>query len=553
MEHFDIHKAIAKSNREVCGGHHPATAVMAQVAATLSGVLATGGLLIAGAYNSVRHGTSCGFRCTQYGGGYWSQAHPDMAALYWGLALAAAGGTAWLIKWGRTWQGRLLNIDGGREDERHQKGTRILHVRDAAYHLPTPSGALTIAGIPLPASVEQQHILLAGSPGSGKSEALKTLIAQVRARNTDGAVIHDPTGEMVALFYDAKRGDLIINPLDTRHAPWDLWSDLQPGEEANLAKAIIPSATGDNKYFSDAAQALLEVLFQQTSNIDDLVKAGLGESAQELVERLERAGMGGLAGNVKTFGSVRGNLAPYLRSLALLPPVPPGLGINLEEFCEKPKGRFIFLLTRRRNKDALRPLHQLFLTQVVSTATSLRPDPARRIWLFLDELPELMPSDAVATSLSQGRKFGLSSVLAVQEVGQMYDRVGQYEARALLSMPKTRLILRVGDGESAEAMSKEIGDRQIQREQKSYSQAPAGGDSRGQRNTTSTTWQTTTERAGLPAEIMALPDLNGYLRIEASTMRIMLRYTPRTAVQEDYQPVPPRPLPVAERKEADNG
>ena len=552
MEHFDIHKAVAKHNREVCGGYPPAVAILVYLAGGVAGVLATCGFLIAAVYNSVGHGgTSCGFRCTQYNGGYSSYAHPDIAALYFGLVLAAAGGTALLIKWGRKWQGRLISIDGGREDERHQKGTKILHVKDAAYHLPTPTGALTIAGIPLPASVEQQHILLAGAPGSGKSEALKTLIAQVRARGNDGAVIHDPTGEFVSLFYDPKRGDMIINPLDARHAPWDLWSDLQPGEEANLAKAIIPSATGDNKYFSDAAQALLEVLFQQTHTIDDLVKAGLGESAQELVERLERAGMGGLAGNVKTFGSVRGNLAPYLRSLALLPPVPPGLGINLAEFCEKPKGRFVFLLTRRRNKDALRPLHQLFLTQIVSTATSLRPDPTRRIWLFLDELPELMPSDAVATSLSQGRKFGLSSVLAVQEVGQMYDRVGQYEARALLSMPKTRLVLRVGDGESAEAMSKEIGDRQIQRRQVSSSQAPAGGESMGTRNTTSTTWQTTTERAVLPAEIMALPDLNGYLRIEASTMRVTLRYTPRTTVAEDYKPVPPRPLPVAERKEAE--
>ncbi len=547
MENFNLHKAVSEHNRKASGGKPPWLLHAQFYLAALASILAAFGFGIAALWHLARH------RAPQGTLAFYTPAQPAMAALFFILAVAAGFGAWWLIEHMKTWMARLINLDGGREDERHQKGTRILNVKDAAYHLPTPTGALTIAGVPLPPSVEQQHVLLAGSPGSGKSEALKTLIAQVRARGSDGAVIHDPTGEMVALFYDPAKGDMIVNPLDARHAPWDLWSDLQPGEEANLAKAIIPSATGDNKYFSDAAQALLEVLFQQTRNIDDLVKAGLGESAPELVERLERAGMGGLAGNTKTFGSVRGNLAPYLRSLALLPPVPPGLGINLAEFCEKPKGRFIFLLTRRRNKDALRPLHQLFLTQVVSTATSLRPDPNRRIWLFLDELPELMPSDAVATSLSQGRKFGLSSVLAVQEVGQMYDRVGQYEARALLSMPKTRLILRVGDGESAEAMSKEIGDRQIQREQKSYSQAPAGGDSMGQRNTTSTTWQTTTERAVLPAEIMALPDLNGYLRIEASTMRVTLRYTPRTAVQQDYQPVPPRQLPVAERKEADNG
>lgn len=535
MDVNNLRKAVAEHNRKVCGGPPSAVIggnVLGATVAFIGGLLALALALGAGA-----------------DGGSGNTADPGL-----GILVAGVAGLLWWAAWHlakkvERLNKAIINIDGGRADEAHQKGTKILNLGGAGYRLPAPDGALRIAGIPLPAGVEQQHILLAGAPGSGKSEALKALVATVRERGSDGAVIHDPTGEMVALFYDPSK-DWIINPLDARHAPWDLWSDMSPGEEANLAKAVIPSAQGDNKYFSDAAQALLEVLLQQTNNIDDLVKAGLGESAPELAERLEAAGLGGLVGNVKTFGSVRGNLAPYLRSLALLPPIPAGQEpISLEAFCERPAGRFVFLLTKRRNKDALRPIHQLYLTQLVNTALSLRPDPARRIWLFLDELPELLPSDAVATSLSQGRKFGLSTVMAVQAVGQMYDRVGHHEAAALLSMPKSRLILRVGDGESAELMSKEIGDRQIKRKTENHSSSTGQHAS----SSTSTSWQTTTERAVLASEIMALPDLQGYLRIEDTTMRVELKYTPRPASQPDYQPVPPRPLPVAERKpEEDN-
>ncbi len=537
MDIRNLKQAVADHNRKVCGG--PPSLVIGWLVLGATVLFVGGILLFFGAAGAAFGGSR--------GGG---------AGL--ALVMAGLGILAWYWAWGfakkfEKLDKQLIKINGDREDESHQKGTKILNLGGAGYKLPAPAGALRIAGIPLPASVEQQHILLAGAPGSGKSEALKALVATVRERGSDGAVIHDPTGEMVSLFYNPERGDMIINPLDARHAAWDLWSDMRPGEEANLAKAVIPSAQGDNKYFSDAAQALLEVLLQQTRTIDDLVKAGLGESPNELADRLYNAGLGGLVGNAKTFGSVRGNLAPYLRSLALLPPIPDGKApISLEGFCERPAGRFVFLLTKRRNKDALRPIHQLFLTQLVNTALSLRPDPSRRIWLFMDELPELLPSDAIATSLSQGRKFGLSTVMALQAVGQMYDRVGQHEAAALLSMPKSRLILRVGDGESAELMSKEIGDRMIKRKTESFSE----GHGPEAKNSTSTSWQTTTERAVLASEIMALPDLTGYLRVEDTTMRVEMQYTPRTASQPDYQPVPPRPLPVAEKKpeeDTDNG
>ena len=376
----------------------------------------------------------------------------------------------------------LIRLPTGRDDEAHQRGTALLDARLAARVLPRTPGDLEIGGVPLPHSVEQQHVLLLGAPGSGKSVALKALLAAIRARHSDGAVIHDPTGELVAMLYDPAK-DFIINPLDARHAPWSPWTDWVPGDEAALAKALIPSAEGDNKFFSDAAQSVLEVLFQQCSDVDSLVRAGLGESSTALIKRLEQAGLAGMVGSVKTFGSVRGNLAPYLKSLALLPPVPPGLdGLSLKEFCQAPAGRFVFLLTSGRTRDALAPIHKLFLSQLVAVATSLRPDPTRRVWLALDEVPILLPSPTIGTVLSEGRKFGLGVIMAAQAVGQFKSRVGADEAAALLSMPKSRLLLRVGDGETAEAMSREIGDRHIKRKQVSHNQSSNTGGGQGGRS-----------------------------------------------------------------------
>ena len=437
-------------------------------------------------------------------------------------AVVGAAGAAWLLPAAIRQARRCIRLPQGRDGEAHQRGTAIVDAGLAARVLPRHPEDLEIGGVPLPRSVEQQHILLMGAPGSGKSVALKALLHTIRGRHSDGAVIHDPTGELVATLYDPSN-DWIINPLDARHAPWSPWADMQPGDEASLAKALIPSAEGDNKYFSDAAQATLEVLFQQCSDVDALVRVGLGENTPALMERLEKAGLAGMVGNAKTFGSVRGNLAPYLKSLALLPPIPPGMdGLSLKEFAQAPAGRFIFLLTSGRTRDALAPIHKLFLSQLVAVATSLRPDPARRVWLALDEIPILLPSPTIGTVLSEGRKFGLGVIMAAQALGQIKSRVGQDEAAALLSMPKSRLLLRVGDGETAEALSREIGDRHIKRKQVSETQSRSGGEHGSSSHGTSTVWQDTTERAVLPSEIMALPDLTGFLRVETTTMRVRL-------------------------------
>ncbi len=531
---MDMQKATETYNRKVTGGKSPTGMVMKIL---VSGILASW-VFFRGVYLHMSH------RWTDMmGNEHGHGARPETGDLYMLIGAGLFVVTGIFAKRWLTVAGRLIKL-GGREDESHQRGTYLHDARIVAKVMDRSPGDLDIAGVPLPRDVEQQHILVAGAPGSGKSVALKAIIKTIRNRGTDGAVIHDPTGEFVSLFYNPAR-DLIIDPLDARHAPWSLWTDLMPGEEASLAKAIIPSNEGDNKYFSDAAQATLEVLFQQCHDIDSLVMAGLGEDTQTLIERITNAGLGGMVGSAKTFASVRGNMGPYLRSLALLPNVRRGEGVSLKDFCEKPAGRFIFLLSNGRTRDAIAPIHQLMLNQIVSVATSLRPDPSRRVWLILDELPTLLPSPALATALSQGRKFGLSAVMALQAIGQMYSRVGQHESAALLSMPKTRLILRVGDGDTAESMSAEIGERHIKRKQVSTTSNSGGqGGSSG----TSTTWQDTTERAVLASEIMSLSDLSGYLRVESTTMKVQLHWTPYPVVADDYQPVPPRALPVAPPK-----
>jgi DNA helicase HerA-like ATPase len=63
--------------------------------------------------------------------------------------------------------------------------------------------------------------MLMGDTGSGKSSAIRQILRQVQERG-ETAIVYDPAMDFVGEFYDPKRGDLILNPLDARCPYWSL-------------------------------------------------------------------------------------------------------------------------------------------------------------------------------------------------------------------------------------------------------------------------------------------------------------------------------------------
>src|SRR5437588_458712 len=75
------------------------------------------------------------------------------------------------------------------------------------------SGALTLAGQPIPAPDETKHFKVIGTTGTGKSTAIREFLGGALDRG-DRAVIADPDGSYRQRFFDPARGDLILNPFD---------------------------------------------------------------------------------------------------------------------------------------------------------------------------------------------------------------------------------------------------------------------------------------------------------------------------------------------------
>jgi hypothetical protein len=199
----------------------------------------------------------------------------------------------------------------------------------------TPAKAITIGGVPIDSGDEQQHILLAGAPGTGKSVEIKKALRTIRSRR-QRCVCYDPSGEFTSMFYRPDR-DILLNPLDERCAKWDLWADAESFEYAAVAASFIPeSKAGSDPFWTESARAVFESLLTKCRSIDEVVYTGLSAPIKDLAKLVHEAGFGGVVGPENTFMSTRATLATYLRSLAMLENVDRG-DPNAFSFANGPK------------------------------------------------------------------------------------------------------------------------------------------------------------------------------------------------------------------------
>ncbi|MDA8377336.1 MAG: type IV secretion system DNA-binding domain-containing protein [Planctomycetia bacterium] len=440
------------------------------------------------------------------------------------------------------------------------RGTVILDCTTPAMleklHAKTTETTITVGAVPISPDDEQQHILLCGAPGTGKSVEIKKALRTIRKRG-QRCVVYDVSGELVSLYY--RPGiDHILNPLDARSDVWNPWLDAESFEYAALAKSLIPDPRGQaDPFWTEGGRATFEALLMQSPDLDALVSTGLSAPLPELAGLVRDAGFEGMIGAEKTFQSTRSTLAVYLRALAMLPNVSRNdpTAFSIRRWLEADDGSWLFLSVPSRGREALRPLVSLWLDTVVRQAMSLRPDPNRRVWLSLDELPSLQKIPSLAPALAEGRKFGLSAITGVQTFPQLQEIYGKELASALWGLMKTRLYLRIADADTCETVSKEIGDQQLRRETQSSSNStsrssgsggPNGGSSSNS-DSSSTSEQIVTERAVLPSQIAGLPDLVGYLRTGGSSTvaRVKVEFDglPRQGEQPNFMDQPQRALP----------
>lgn len=413
-------------------------------------------------------------------------------------------------------------------DEKHRRGARLVEAKELRRLLKKEPADISFGGVPFPRTAEVLHLLLAGSTGTGKSVAIRTLLAAIRARG-DSAIVVDAGGLFVGEF--ARKGDVLLNPFDQRSRAWSPFAEAENEWEIEaVARSLVPPAEGSERVWADLAKTVLAGLIEQCRHhciATNQALAGLATCADPLALARVLAGhpaQGLIAsGSPQTVGSILTTLAEKLAGIRYLKAEAGDDAFSVSRWVREGSG-CLFMPYRLDQREAIKNIIAAQLDCAVRAVLTLEPNPARRIWLIVDELPLLGRVASIEEFLTNGRKFGGAAVLGIQAVSQLRQTYGRDGAATLLSCLSSQLILRQPDGETAELMSKSLGDKEIQRVNQSRGKTDHGRSENAAE-------QIATTRAVMASELQRLPDLTGYLSLagDRPVARIKLAIPPPPA------------------------
>lgn len=408
-----------------------------------------------------------------------------------------------------------------REDQGRRMWQEELERRgiDAAALVPLGNGHI------LPES-ECQHTKIVGTTGSGKSTAIKHALAAVERRPAQRAVIVDPDGGYARLFYQPERGDVILNPFDSRAAGWNLTADVREDYEArHLAAALVPDASGEAGEWKAYAQTLTSAVILALRARGALTPESLYTSVvldddaalAELVSGSPAARYFA-GGNERMLGSIRSVAGSALAGLSH---VKSG-DFSLSQYARGDEKGWVFLTYTASQIAELRGVISAWMRLAIFGLMS-RPEGDSGTWLVIDELDSLGKISGLIDALPRLRKFGGRCVLAFQSIGPLLELYGHGFAGAVIENASNTLLLRCSDsgersGGTAAFASQLIGQREVMRTTSSTSETQGSSLQHGLRiapgtnrsKVSGTNTAPVVEPAVLPAQVEGLENLKGY-------------------------------------------
>jgi len=411
----------------------------------------------------------------------------------------------------------------------------------------------------IPRRVEGQHIELMGDTGAGKTRLIMQLLLQIGERG-DSAIVYDPACEFVQRFYESRRGDIILNPLDARCPYWGPAEELRRRAEAKAIAASLYQPTTDKKgeFFTETPQKIFAHLLTFGPTPQELVE--WMSNPDEIDRRVQNTEMAMMIakGAQQQRNGVLASLGLIADSLRMLPAknTAPAQW-TATDWAEERRG-WIFLTSRPSEREALRPLHSLWIDLLVLRLLNEPKQNQHPVWFVLDELASLQRLPQLHTAITENRKSKNPVILGFQGKAQLEVIYGHL-AEVMLSQPATKIFLKTTEPKAAEWVSNAIGKVEIERMRRTLFDGNRAGHN--------FTIERQVEPLVLDSEISGLPDRHAFLKLGNYVANFSFGYQDIPATQPAFLPRPiedddltfdPRtlakkpPQPVAEERQTES-
>jgi type IV secretory pathway TraG/TraD family ATPase VirD4 len=356
----------------------------------------------------------------------------------------------------------------------------------------------------VPSRAEDQHFEIIGDTGSGKTTIIMQMLRQIQARK-HSVILYDPACEFIERFYDEGRGDIVLNPLDRRCPYWGPSEELVRRAEARTIAASLFQPTNDKKgeFFIESPQKIFAHLLLELPSPQQLVHwMSHPEEIDRRVKDTELASLIDQSAPQQRSG-VLGSLSLVADSFRLLPKKDDAKFEWTAREWSKEREGWIFITSQPAEREALRPLHSLWIDMLVLRLLSAPTSKQHPVWFVLDELASLQKLPQLHTAITENRKSRNPIVLGFQGKAQLEVIYGHL-AEVMLSQPATKIFLKTTEPNAAEWVSRAIGKVEIERMKETHFD--------GSRSGRNFSLDRQTEPLVLDSEISGLENLHAYLK-----------------------------------------
>lgn len=386
----------------------------------------------------------------------------------------------------------------------------------------------SLGGLPYPYRLEQSHVMLIGTTGSGKTTELRSLVAQMRERQ-DSAVIFDLTGAFVEAFYDPAR-DTILNPMDERCPAWSIFNDCSTHSDfTSAAAALIPSDGGSSEpFWALAARTLfIEMCIRliergEGTNLalsENLMTADLTRVHTYLSNTIADPLTAPEAARMAE--SIRAVFNTNAQVLRFLPEEGEPFSIRRWITGEKAPGAILFITSHYLDLVMNKALLTLWMDLAINNLMAMPQTQSLRTWFMFDELGALHRLPAIENGLRTARSYGGAMILGLHSFEQLVEVYGEHGARNLASLARSKLILATSDLDTAEQCARYIGNREVRQMDEAYSYGY-----NNTRDASTLTPRKQTEPLVIADDITNLPSLHAFVKFPDGfpAARLVLEY-----------------------------
>ncbi|MBN8638062.1 MAG: type IV secretory system conjugative DNA transfer family protein [Anaerolineae bacterium] len=317
-------------------------------------------------------------------------------------------------------------------------------------------------------------LLTLGGPGSGKTQGIILPAIADRMRSGHSLIVADPQGEITGhiLKYAAVTRHLVVvhDPTSAAGPRYNLAERIDNVSDARaIADVLVPSAQGDNRFWTDSAAALLAACLIRFDNLGAIYSAmnDTKALAQALKSKKDDAALlaNSFIASVSSDGKVASNvIATLATALTGWASIDVRANTSASDFdaelvVEQPTVVVLTCPGRMRAVYASylgATLRKLMLDLDTIGERNKGPLPVP-VGVILDEFPTLGKLDSLVADVNLVRKRRISILIGAQTKGQFEMLYGREGTQALFTGLATQVIYGGCDADTAEFYSKASG------------------------------------------------------------------------------------------------